>query len=39
MAGWHLSALQRPAAVHMCFTAQHVDVVDDLIRVSGTMLL
>lgn len=30
--GWHLSALQRPAAVHMCFTAQHVDIVDDLVK-------
>lgn len=31
--GWHLNALQRPAAAHMCFTAQHVDVVDDLVKV------
>lgn len=31
--GWHLNALQRPAAVHMCFTAQHVDIVDDLVEV------
>lgn len=31
--GWHLNALQRPAAVHMCFTAQHIDIVDDLIKV------
>ena len=31
--GWHLNALQRPAAVHMCFTAQHVDVGDRLIQV------
>lgn len=30
--GWHLNALQRPAAVHMCFTAQHVNIVDELIK-------
>ena len=30
--GWHLNALQRPAAVHMCFTAAHTpDVVDNLL--------
>ncbi|WIA20475.1 hypothetical protein OEZ85_004880 [Tetradesmus obliquus] len=29
--GWHLNALQRPAALHFCFTAQHVDVVPGLI--------
>ncbi len=31
--GWHLNALQHPAAVHMCFTAQHVDVVEELVKV------
>ena len=31
--GWHLNALQRPSAVHMCFTAQHVDIVDQLTQV------
>ena len=31
--GWHLNALQRPSAVHMCFTAQHVDIVDQLMQV------
>lgn len=30
--GWHLSALQHPPALHMCFTAAHVDVADDLIK-------
>lgn len=29
--GWHFNALQRPAALHFCFTAQHVDVVESLI--------
>ncbi|KAF6262831.1 PLP-dependent transferase [Scenedesmus sp. NREL 46B-D3] len=29
--GWHLNALQRPAALHFCFTAQHVHVVPGLI--------
>jgi sphinganine-1-phosphate aldolase len=29
--GWHFNALQRPAALHFCFTAQHVDVVPGLI--------
>lgn len=29
--GWHFNALQRPAALHFCFTAQHVDVVPSLI--------
>ena len=31
--GWHLSPLQHPPAVHMCFTAQHVEVVPDLLKV------
>jgi hypothetical protein len=31
--GWHLNALQLPPALHMCFTAQHVDVVDALLKV------
>jgi sphinganine-1-phosphate aldolase len=31
--GWHLNALQRPAALHMCFTAAHgPEVVDELLR-------
>lgn len=33
--GWHLNALQTPAALHMCFTAAHVaggsDMVDVLV--------
>jgi len=29
--GWHLNALQAPAALHFCFTAQHVNVVPALI--------
>lgn len=29
--GWHLNALQRPAALHFCFTAQHATVVPSLI--------
>jgi glutamate/tyrosine decarboxylase-like PLP-dependent enzyme len=37
--GWHLNALQRPAAVHMCFTAQHVDIVDQLIQVHRPRLI
>ena len=42
--GWHLSALQLPSALHMCFTAQHVDAiaalvkVDHLVRTSLTCL-
>lgn len=31
--GWHLSALQLPSALHMCFTAQHVDTIDALVKV------
>jgi hypothetical protein len=31
--GWHLNALQFPPAVHMCFTAQHLNVVEDLLKV------
>ena len=30
--------MQHPAAVHMCFTAQHVLVVPDLLRVRPLML-
>jgi len=30
--GWHLSPLQHPPAVHMCFTAQHVEVVPSLLK-------
>eukprot|EP00879_Flechtneria_rotunda_P016083 GHRR01016824.1.p1 GENE.GHRR01016824.1~~GHRR01016824.1.p1 ORF type:complete len:524 (+),score=169.46 GHRR01016824.1:2119-3690(+) len=29
--GWHLNALQRPAALHFCFTAQHLNVLPGLI--------
>ena len=32
--GWHLSALQLPSALHMCFTAQHIDVISHLLKVS-----
>ena len=35
--GWHLNALQFPSSVHMCFTAQHTEVVPELLRV--TLLL
>lgn len=32
--GWHLNALQHPAALHVCFTAAHSeDVVDHLLQV------
>ena len=31
--GWHLNALQFPAAVHICFTARHVNVIDQLLKV------
>ena len=31
--GWHLSALQNPSALHMCFTAQHVHTIPALIKV------
>lgn len=31
--GWHLNALQFPSSVHMCFTAQHVNVVPELLQV------
>lgn len=31
--GWHLNALQRPAALHVCFTAAHSNaIVDELLR-------
>jgi len=30
--GWHLSALQLPSALHMCFTAQHVGVIEELLK-------
>ncbi len=32
--GWHLSALQFPSSVHMCFTAQHIEVVPELLKVT-----
>lgn len=31
--GWHFSALQLPSALHMCFTAQHVNVIHQLLQV------
>ena len=31
--GWHLSALQRPPALHFCFTAQHAGTADALLQV------
>lgn len=31
--GWHLNALQLPSSLHMCFTAQHCDAIDDLLKV------
>ena len=31
--GWHLNALQFPSSVHMCFTAQHTQVVPELLKV------
>ena len=31
--GWHLNALQFPSSVHMCFTAQHTQVVPELLQV------
>ena len=31
--GWHLNALQFPSSIHMCFTAQHTEVVPDLLKV------
>ena len=33
--GWHCSALQLPSALHMCFTAQHVNTVKQLLLVSS----
>jgi sphinganine-1-phosphate aldolase len=30
--GWHLNALMFPPAVHMCFTAQHTQIVGKLIQ-------
>ena len=36
--GWHMSALQMPPALHMCFTAQHADSVQPLLRVSTANL-
>ncbi|VEU19960.1 DEKNAAC100525 [Brettanomyces naardenensis] len=30
--GWHLSALQRPSAVHLCVTRLSVPVIEDLIN-------
>jgi sphinganine-1-phosphate aldolase len=34
--GWHLSALQLPSALHMCFTAQHVGVIKELLQVPSS---
>ncbi|KAL0029641.1 hypothetical protein WJX79_010044 [Trebouxia sp. C0005] len=30
--GWHLNALQFASSVHMCFTAQHTEVVPELLK-------
>ncbi|DBB12500.1 TPA: hypothetical protein ACH3X3_005299 [Trebouxia sp. C0006] len=30
--GWHLNALQFPSSVRMCFTAQHTEVVPELLK-------
>lgn len=35
--GWHLSALQLPPALHMCFTGQHASVVDALLKVGALL--
>lgn len=32
--GWHLSTLQLPPALHICFTLQHTHVVDSLLKVT-----
>ena len=32
--GWHLSALQNPSSLHMCFTAQHVHTIPALLQVN-----
>jgi len=37
--GWHLNALQFPSSVHMCFTAQHTEVVPELLKVTSLSLL
>ena len=29
--GWHLNALQRPAALHICLTAAHSPAIVDLL--------
>ena len=34
--GWHLNALQRPAALHICITAAHdTAAIDQLLQVGG----
>ncbi len=35
--GWHLSALQLPPALHMCFTGQHTTMVDALLKVGALL--
>lgn len=37
--GWHFSALQLPSALHMCFTAQHVNAVQQLLQALLSSLL
>lgn len=37
--GWHLNALQFPSSVHMCFTAQHTEVVPQLLKVIAALAL
>lgn len=36
--GWHLSALQHPPALHMCFTAAHAHVAANLVKVRQVSL-
>ena len=31
--GWHLDALQFAFSMHMCFTAQHTQIVPELLQV------
>ncbi|GAV72898.1 Pyridoxal_deC domain-containing protein [Cephalotus follicularis] len=30
--GWHLNALQRPNSIHICFTLQHIPVVEEFLQ-------
>ena len=31
--GWHPNALQFPSSIHVCITAQHTEVVPELLKV------